>query len=314
MFCAAQARKKALSVRAESLAAHSSELTLGFVRRRNVMRGAQSRRWSPCATKGSIMSVTQSRRTVLAGAAGLVAASSLAGPAFAQGTEASDEVKAIPELAPHWKKLDLAKILRRRAAFISVSQNNSLYRDWGAQAAEKHWERGSLPATVKAAQAARKADNFVSFSWIGYEVFRENYPQSEFDKVQYASWVEGLNFSSEKKKADNELVSELRALVKPGDLEFNELAFQTAFAGTQLPLELSRKRIEVIVITGIHTDWCIEGNARAARDNGYLPIVIGDATGTQKPEQLAGALARINAFFAPVISSDTFVKLLSQPA
>jgi nicotinamidase-related amidase len=68
------------------------------------------------------------------------------------------------------------------------------------------------------------------------------------------------------------------------------------------------------VLTGIHTDWCIEGNARAARDNGYLPIVIGDATGTQKPEQLAPALQRINNFFAPVISSDTFVKLLSQAA
>ena len=107
---------------------------------------------------------------------------------------------------------------------------------------------------------------------------------------------------------------ELRALVQPGDLEFNELAFQTAFVGTQLPLELARKRIEVIVLTGIHTDWCIEGNARAARDNGYLPIVIGDATATQKPEQLAGALERINNFFAPVISSDTFIKLLGQSA
>jgi hypothetical protein len=168
MFCVAPARKKAMSARAESLAAHSGELTLAFVHRRNVMRGAQSRRWSPCAIKRSIMSVTQSRRTVLAGAAGLVAASSLAAPVFAQGAAGSDEVKAIPELAPHWKKLDLAKIVRKRAAFISVSQNNSLYRDWGAQAAEKHWERGSLPATVKAAQAARKADNFVSFSWIGY--------------------------------------------------------------------------------------------------------------------------------------------------
>jgi nicotinamidase-related amidase len=264
------------------------------------------------------MNTTTSRRDLLTGGAGFVAAgiaaAAVARPALAQSAAASAEVKAIPELAPHWKKLDLANILRKRAAFISVSQNNSLYKPWGAQAAEKHWERGSLPATVKVATAARKADNFVSFSWIGYEVFREAYPQSEFDRVQYASWVEGLDFSAEKKKADNELVDELRALVRPGDLEFNELALQTAFAGTQLPLELARKKAEVIVITGIHTDWCIEGNARAARDNGYLPIVIGDATGTQKPEQLAGALERINNFFAPVISSDTFVRLLSEPA
>jgi nicotinamidase-related amidase len=254
------------------------------------------------------------RRDFLGGIAGAAATATLAHQAAAQTTPAGNEVSTIPELAPQWKKLDLTKILQKRAAFVSVSQNNSLYREWGAQASERHWERGSLPATVKVATAARKLPNFVSFSWIGYEVFREDYPQSEFDKVQYQTWVEGLNFSPEKKKADNELVDELRALVRPGDLQFNELAFQTAFVGTQLPLELSRKRVEVIVLTGIHTDWCIEGNARAARDNGYLPIVIGDATGTQKPEQLAGALQRINNFFAPVISSESFVKLLGQSA
>ncbi|WP_438279025.1 cysteine hydrolase [Nitrobacter sp.] len=251
-----------------------------------------------------------SRRDIIAGAAGIAAASALGASAAQAAT--GDELKAIPELAPHWKKLDLAAILRKPAAFASVSQNNSLYQPWGAQAGEKHWERGSLAATIKVVNAARKASNFKSFNWIGYEVFRENYPQSEFDKVQYESWTGALDFSPEKKKADNELVPDLRALVRPGDLEFNELALQTAFAGTQLPLELSRKRIEVLVLTGIHTDWCIEGNARAARDNGYLPIVIGDATGTQKPEQLAGALQRINDFFAPVISSDTFVRLLGQ--
>ena len=87
---------------------------------------------------------------------------------------------------------------------------------------------------------------------------------------------------------------------------------QTAFVGTDLPLELARKRVEVIVLTGIHLDWCIEGNTRLARDNGYLPIVIGDACGCQKPEQEQAAMQCINNFFAPVISADTFVKLLSR--
>ena len=66
------------------------------------------------------------------------------------------------------------------------------------------------------------------------------------------------------------------------------------------------------MLTGIHTDWCIEGNARAARDNGYLPIVIGDAARGRRSRALAGALGRINNFFAPVISADTFVRLLGQ--
>lgn len=222
-------------------------------------------------------------------------------------------IHAIPELAPQWKKLNLAEILKRNAAFVSVSQNKSLYEPWGAQGFENHRERGNLPATIDVVQAARKASNFVSFSWVGYSVFREDYPQTIFDKVQYETWVENLNFTEEQKEKDNELVDELQELVEPGDLQFNEIALQTAFVGTPLPLELARKQVEVIVFTGIHLDWCIEGNVRSARDHGYLPIVIGDATGCKYPEEEAAAMRRINNYFAPVISAETFVNLLKQP-
>ncbi|MEO9338830.1 isochorismatase family protein [Mesorhizobium sp. SB112] len=223
----------------------------------------------------------------------------------------STNLPAIPELAAHWKKLDLAAILRRPAAFMSISQTKSLYEPWGAQARERQWERGNLEATLKVVAAARKQSNFISYSWVGAPIFRDNQPKSAFDKVQFASWVEGLDFSPEKRLEDNELVDQLRAEVRPGDLEFNELALQSAFIGTQLPIELSRKRVEVIVLTGFHLDWCIEGNARAARDNGLLPIVIGDATGTQRIDQQAAAYERINSFFAPVISAADFVRYLS---
>jgi hypothetical protein len=81
--------------------------------------------------------------------------------------------RAIPELAPQWKKLDLAEILTRPAAFVSISQNKSLYETWGAQGSEKHRERGSLPATIKVVNAARAAQNFKSFSWIGGGSFCE---------------------------------------------------------------------------------------------------------------------------------------------
>lgn len=219
-------------------------------------------------------------------------------------------IHAIPELAPHWRKLDLREVLRRRAAFVSISQTNSVYEPWGAQGHENHRARGSLEATIRVVQAARRAKNFVSFNWVGYSVFREDYAKTIFDEVQYAAWVEGKTFSPEQKRLDNELVPELKALVQPGDLQFNELALQSCFIGTPLPLELARKRVEVIVFTGIHLDWCVEGNTRAARDHGYLPIVIGDATGCQRPEDEAAAMDRINRYFAPVISSYQFVELL----
>jgi hypothetical protein len=100
------------------------------------------------------MSIITSRRNLVAGTVGLLAGSALTGTIAAEASTA-DEVGAIPELARQWKKLDLAQILRKRAAFVSVSQNNSLYRPWGAQAGERHWERGSLPATVKAMRPAK---------------------------------------------------------------------------------------------------------------------------------------------------------------
>ena len=172
----------------------------------------------------------------------------------------STNVDSIPELADHWKQLDLAAILKRPAAFLSVSQSNSLYKAGGVQFGERHDLRGSLEATVRSVESARARPNFVSFNWIGYSVFRQDYPQSVFDQVQYDSWTGHLNATPEEIAWDDALVDELRDLVRPGDNELYEKALQTAFVGTDLPLELSRKKVEVVVITGIHTDWCIEGS------------------------------------------------------
>jgi hypothetical protein len=120
------------------------------------------------------------RRFLKNTAVGLAAASTLGlGASTGKASESSaGGSSSIPDLAPQWKKLDLAEILSRPAAFVSISQNKSLYETWGAQGAEKHRERTSLPATINVVNAARAANNFRSFSWIGYEVFRENYPQS----------------------------------------------------------------------------------------------------------------------------------------
>src|SRR6202047_3127530 len=147
-----------------------------------------------------------SRREALAGAVSIAATSIIIANKSASAASGVGGINAIPELAPQWKKLDLAKILALPAAYMSVSQSKSLYDEGGAQSAEKHRERGSLPATIKVVQAARKAKNFISFNWVGYTIFRDNYPQSPFDKVQYETWIEGLNWSPEKIAWDDEIV------------------------------------------------------------------------------------------------------------
>lgn len=95
----------------------------------------------------------------------------------------------IPELAPQWQALDLAEILRRPAAFCSVSQSNSLYKPGGVQYAEGHAFRGNLENTIRVVKAARQAANFRQFAWVGYSVFRDAYPQTAFDAAQYQCWT-----------------------------------------------------------------------------------------------------------------------------
>lgn len=222
----------------------------------------------------------------------------------------ASNVEVIPPLHPQWQSLDLREVLARPAAFVSVSQSNSLYKPGGVQYSEGHAYRGSLEATVRSAKAARQASNFVSFNWVGFSVFRDQYPQTVFDAAQYDHWTGHIDATPEQIAWDDALVDELAELVEPGDKELKETALQTAFVGTDLPGTLARKKVEVVVFTGIHLDWCVEGNARAARDHGLLPIIIGDATGTHDPDDEAAAFRRINNFFAPVISSAQFEELL----
>src|SRR5699024_12465546 len=122
-------------------------------------------------------------------------------------------------VAEQWQSLDLREILSRPAAFLSVSQSNSLYRPGGAQYGEGHAFRGSLPATLRAVRAARAAGNFVSFNWIGFSVFRDDYPQSELDRAQYRAWTGSIDATPAQSAWDNAPVSDPRGLVEPGDTE-----------------------------------------------------------------------------------------------
>lgn len=229
-----------------------------------------------------------------------------------QATEAIEKVATpVPELHAQWQSLDLAALLTAPTAFLSISQSNSLYSPKGVQGREKQWERPSLENTIKVATVARQAG--AKFFWIGYNVFRENYPKTPLDEAQYRTWYEPYqDWSDEQKRWDGELVDELKALQQPEDVEFFETAHQSSFIGTTLPLYLNKWGIRNLLITGIHLDWCIEGNARAARDHGLIPIVIGDACACQNQEDEPAALRRINTFFAPVISANRAVQLLEQ--
>ncbi|MFK7816851.1 MAG: cysteine hydrolase, partial [Gammaproteobacteria bacterium] len=182
----------------------------------------------------------------------------------------------------------------------------------GAQGNEKQWERGTLENTIKVVHACREVS--MKFFWIGYDVFREDYPMTELDRAQYGSWSDAFNLEHKKtteyKKWDAELVDELKEVSQPEDEEFFEYAHQSSFVGTPLKLMLKRAEIKTIILCGIHLDWCIEGNARAARDEGYMPIVIGDACSCQDQADDVATMERINRIVCPVLSADQAVSYI----
>jgi nicotinamidase-related amidase len=216
----------------------------------------------------------------------------------------------IPPLGAGWQSLDMVDALSQPTAFVSISQVNSLYSPDGAQADERQWERGTLENTIRVAGAARELGAY--FFWVGYDIFRAGYPKTPMDASQYGSWEEPFaDWDEARREWDGELASELKSLVRPGDVPMKEIAHQSSFIGTNLEWHLRRNNVRTIVFTGMHLDWCIEGNARQARDLGYMPIVVGDATACERREDEAAAMRRINNYFAPVISTDDVVKLMA---
>ncbi len=65
------------------------------------------------------------------------------------------------------------------------------------------------------------------------------------------------------------------------------------------------------MLSGYHTDWCVEMAARTSRDLGFNPIVVGDACGTTQPLH-DQTLAQINDCYAPVVSTEVMIEAIGR--
>ncbi|WP_330181505.1 hydrolase [Nocardia sp. NBC_01503] len=73
----------------------------------------------------------------------------------------------------------------------------------------------------------------------------------------------------------DEIIEELE--VQPTDIRITKRQWG-AFYGTELDLQLRRRGITEIVLTGISTSIGVESSARAAHEHGYHVVVVEDAT------------------------------------
>ncbi|MBM9507024.1 isochorismatase family protein [Actinacidiphila acididurans] len=86
------------------------------------------------------------------------------------------------------------------------------------------------------------------------------------------------------------LVPELNR--QPGDIAVTKLQWG-AFHGTALDLELRRRGVTQIVLTGISTSIGVESTARSAYEHGYNVTVVTDAVTDTDAEAHANSVAKI---------------------
>ena len=84
----------------------------------------------------------------------------------------------------------------------------------------------------------------------------------------------------------------------------------SALTATDLDRLLQIRGITTLVLTGLATNWVVEGTAREASDRGYRVIVLRDCCGAMTDEEQEHTLRFILPLIATVTTADEFIKWL----
>jgi ureidoacrylate peracid hydrolase len=82
-----------------------------------------------------------------------------------------------------------------------------------------------------------------------------------------------------------------------------------AFADTDLDLLLRAKGIKTLLMTGFHTNVCVETTARHGFIKGYYIVVVSDCTDAPTSKEYEGTMLNIAKYFGKVAASDEVIAL-----
>lgn len=85
----------------------------------------------------------------------------------------------------------------------------------------------------------------------------------------------------------------------------------SAFFGSDLESILKNKRIGTVILTGVATNFVVEGTAREACDRGYRVLVVGDCCASLSQEAHEAALTVAMPFLATVTTLEETLAALS---
>ena len=91
-------------------------------------------------------------------------------------------------------------------------------------------------------------------------------------------------------------------LAAPTDLRVTKRQWG-AFYGTDLDLQLCRRRVRTVVLGGVATNMGVESTARQAWEHGYELVVVEDATSSRTAEMHAFAVGTIFPLISRVVAA-----------
>jgi len=108
---------------------------------------------------------------------------------------------------------------------------------------------------------------------------------------------------------DAELVDELGAELEQRDHVVRKHRM-SSFYSTTLDSILRMRRVQLLVVTGVNTEKCVESTVRDASFRDYDVLVVEDAVATTDQAFHADSLRKIDAYFGAVVDSETVLRRL----
>ena len=86
--------------------------------------------------------------------------------------------------------------------------------------------------------------------------------------------------------------------------------YPSAFFGTALADELTKRGIDTLIITGLTTSGCIRATCVDTMSHGFIPIVVADACGDRHQAPHDANLFYMNAKYGDVVNEKTVIDYL----
>lgn len=239
--------------------------------------------------------------------------------------QGSQKITLDPEKLGMMNKINWQKYVKPEdTAFVIVDLENWALSPDGALSGRGTlgvWEAiGALENNLKLVKAARKHN--MKVYWIRFGFFglgRDIQPDSPFGE-----WLDmfqsghpcGMDKGElpcgqafERGGWGWEIIDEAKAVMEPQDIVINKTTMN-GFVGTTLQQMLTAAGIKNIILSGIVTDNCVTGTARSAKDMGYYPMVVADATATHSLDEHYRELYWLSGMTATAVMTDEIIGVL----